>query len=301
MTAFDRSTVAVSGGDLVVIDEGEGPAVLLLHGFPTSSHLWRDLVPILAVRHRVIAPDLLGYGASEKPLDAPLDVTSQTTYARELLDHFGVDRVALVGHDIGGGVAQLLTGDKRVEAVALIDPIVHGAWPVEGVRRLQAKSDVDGSLVERFVRVSFDLGMGHRDRLSAEDAEAYLAPWRDEPAAFGRAARALDGQGLRGVHEDLARFEGPAFVLWGEDDPFLPSSLAEPLGESFPDAGVALLPGCGHYVTEDAPETVLPIVTQFLRNRYLGEAGHDHDHGPVGIDLGVSFDRPPPPDDLVDE
>ena len=303
MTSLDLKRARVSGGDMAFADEGDGPAVLLLHGLPTSSHLWRDLVPMLSVRFRAIAPDLIGYGASEKPAGAPLDVAAQAGYVRQLLDHLGVERFAVAGHDIGGGIAQLLAAEGGVEAMALVNSVAFDAWPVEGVRRLQAKADVNAALAERFVRASFDLGMGHRDRLAEADLEAYLSPWLAEPAALHRAARAVDGTALADMEATLKGLEIPAFVLWGEDDPFIPASVGERLWETLPQAGIALLPGCGHFVTEDAPETALPILAQFLRNRYLGEAGHDHAdaEGPVAVDLGVSFERPPPPTGLEDE
>lgn len=297
MSELDLHRVRVSAGDMAYADEGDGPPVLLLHGLPTSSHLWRDLVPMLSIRFRAIAPDLLGYGASDKPADAPLGIEAQARYVRELLTYLGVDRFAVVGHDIGGGIAQLLAVDPGVEAVALVDAIGFDAWPVDGVRRLQAKDEADASLVERFVRGSFDLGMSHREVLSERDLDAYLAPWLADPPALLRVARALDGEGLRAI----PAIDAPSFILWGEDDPFLPASLAERLWEILPEAGVALLPGCGHFVTEDAPETALPILAQFLRNRYLGETGHDHAGGPVPVNLGVSFDRPPPDAGLEDE
>src|SRR3712207_6016496 len=100
-----------SGGELAYTDTGEGPAVVLLHGFPLSSVTWRSLAPALARRFRVIVPDLLGYGASDRPAHAPLDLSAQARYVRELLEHLGIDRTALVGHAHGGGIAQRLALD----------------------------------------------------------------------------------------------------------------------------------------------------------------------------------------------
>ena len=87
---LDRRRVRVSGGELAVVDQGEGKPVVLLHGFPTSSHLWRDVVPLLATRARAVAVDLLGYGDSEKPSDRPLGIRAQARYVRELLGRLGL-------------------------------------------------------------------------------------------------------------------------------------------------------------------------------------------------------------------
>lgn len=295
MTA-ERRRFRSSGGNLAYVDAGEGPPVLLLHGFPTSSHLWRDLVPLLAPRFRVIAPDLLGYGWSDKPTDADLHLRAQAGYVRELLAGVDADRPAVVGHDIGGGVAQLLALGDVVGTMVLMDAVSFDSWPIEGVRMLQAARDEDVTeeFVERIVGFTFDAGMGHRDLLSDEDLERYVEPWRDDPDALVRAARGIDGQGLVGTEDRLSSLDLRALVVWGEEDPFQPAAWAERLGEVIPGATVALLPGCSHFVSEDAPETVLPLVADYLGTHHLG-ARHAH-RRPTPVDLGISLGRPGPDD-----
>jgi pimeloyl-ACP methyl ester carboxylesterase len=110
---------------------------------------------------------------------------------------------------------------------------------------------------------------------------------------FTRIVAGFDGEGLVGLEPRLAELEIPAFVLWGEDDAFLPAELAERLGDALPWASVALLPGCGHFLLEDAPETVAPLIVQWLRTQYLRlPQAHAHDEGAVTVELG----RRPPED-----
>jgi 2-hydroxymuconate-semialdehyde hydrolase len=294
---LDKKRVAVSGGEMAVADEGDGPGVLLLHGFPTSSHLWRDLVPILAPRFRAIAPDLLGYGDSDKPEDASaLTIRAQAGYVRELLEALGVDEFAVVGHDIGGGVAQVLALEGGVRTMALLDSIAFDTWPIEGVRMLQEATpeQTTTDFAEGVVALTFDLGMGRRDRLADEDLQEYLRPWRADPPALVRAARGIDGIGLLGTEDRMAELDTRTLVVWGEDDPFQPSDIADRLGEVLPGATVAVLPGCSHFVLDDAAETVAPLISEYLKVHYLGER-HGHG-GPVPVDLGVSFERPEPED-----
>jgi len=277
-----RKRFASSGGELAYVEEGDGPAVVLLHGFPTSSFLWRAFVPPLAARFRVIAPDLLGYGDSDQPADADLSMTAQTGYVRELLESLGVQRFAAIGHDLGGVVAQLLALEGSVEALVLLDAAAFDAWPIEGVRMIQATEPAQETpeLVEQLMRLTFDLGMGHADRLTNQAVDAYLAPFEQEAGARGffRAVRAIDGAGLVGRDEELARLDIPVMLLWGEDDPFIPTEVAERLNELIPTSTLALLPGCSHFVTEDAPETIVPLVYEYLRARYLHEPhGHQHE------------------------
>jgi 2-hydroxymuconate-semialdehyde hydrolase len=295
MTVPERRRIRLDAGEIAYLDEGEGPAVVLLHGFPTSAHLWRDLVPMLAPRFRAIAPDLLGYGQSSKPEDvAALTIRAQAEVVRDLLRRLGVDGSAVVGHDIGGGIAQLLAFEGGVRTMVLADSISFDSWPIEAVRMIAGASDgqVTEEIVADVAALAFDVGMGHRERLADEDLEEYLRPWRADPVALVRAARAIDGVGLRDAEDRLRALDQRVLVAWGEDDAFQPAEWAERLGELLPGATVALLPGCGHFITEDAPETVLPLIARYLETHELG--GHAH-AARTPVELGISFQRPAHP------
>ena len=124
MTSPEPTRFPSSGGQLAYLDVGDGDPVLLLHGFPSSSATWHELAPALARRFRVIAPDLLGHGLSDRPTHAPLDLRAQARYVRELVDHLGLGRLAIVGHGHGGGVAQLLALEGAdVGAMVLVSTV----------------------------------------------------------------------------------------------------------------------------------------------------------------------------------
>jgi pimeloyl-ACP methyl ester carboxylesterase len=290
-----KRRAAVSAGEIAYVDEGEGAAVVLLHGFPLSSHAWRAFTPLLAARFRVIAPDLLGSGDSDKPDGPPLHIRAQAGYVRELLAGLGIGRFAVIAASHGGGVAQLLALDgEGVEAMVLLNPICFDLWPSEQLRDVQRNEPAVAyteSLVRALVTTALDLGMGHREKLGEADVEEFLRPWLgpDGVAAFFRAAAAIDGIGLTGREDDLARLEIPVLILWGEEDPFLPIGAADRLNEAIPTSTLGLLPGCGHFLAEDAPETVAPMVYEYLRARYLMEP-HGHEGGIARIQL----ERRPP-------
>jgi pimeloyl-ACP methyl ester carboxylesterase len=146
-------------------------------------------------------------------------------------------------------------------------------------------------VAERLARRAFEVGTERKGLLTTADVDVYLAPWLADPAALFRAARGMDGQGLGGVLASLAARGVPIFVMWGEEDAFNPAGLAERMLEELPGATVALLPGCGHLVTEDAPTTVGPLIYEFLRRWYLRE---DHaGHGPGSSPVPVFLERPP--------
>ena len=106
-------TVGTGAGLVAFHDEGEGPPVLLLHGFPASSWQWRDFLPLLAARFRVIAPDLPGAGASRPADGVTLDLSTLAGAMRELVDSLGIERFAVVAHGVGAGVAQVLVIEQN--------------------------------------------------------------------------------------------------------------------------------------------------------------------------------------------
>jgi 2-hydroxymuconate-semialdehyde hydrolase len=295
VTELEKRRARVPGGELAYLDLGdpEAPPVLMLHGFPTSSYLWRNLAPLLSPWMRVLAPDLLGCGDSPARLGAELHIRAQTRLVRELLGTLGVETFAVIGHGHGGGVAQLLALEGGAGGMVLIDSVAFDSWPSEASRRLQTLSPEERT--EGAAREALDRflakAMGHPERLTEDDRAEYLRPFLGEEGAraFFAGIDAADGLGLVGTEDALRALEIPVLVLWGDEDPYLPPLLGERLADALPMSTLAFLPGCSHLLPEDAPETVAPLVFEYLRSRYLGTP-HTHAGGPVVLEVGR---RPP--------
>jgi pimeloyl-ACP methyl ester carboxylesterase len=294
VSAVDKRRANISGGAMAYVDAGDGAPVLLLHGYPLSSHLWRAFIPMLARGTRVIAPDLIGCGDSGGDAAAELDVRSQAGYVRELLAGLGIDSVALVGHGSGGAIAQVLSLDGiDVRAIVLIDSPAFDLWPTEEMR--QSSTIPTG---ERTPRLVADLVAGtlqrgiHRGHLPEEDLREYQRPFADPEGvrSYFRAAAQADGGFLAAATAKLGDLDVPVLLLWGEEDATVPPAVAERLQDAVPTASLALLPGCGHVLPEEAPDTIGPLLWEWLRARYL-RLGHDHaPAGPVVVSVGR---RPP--------
>lgn len=250
----------------------DAPAVVLLHGFPTSSRLWRSLQPALVPAMRSVAPDLFRTDGA--------DVDRETEAVRALLDDLGIASCAVVGHGHGAAVARRLAAVLDVRALVLIDDI-------EGA----AIGDLDATDVSRAFADLFAEGLGHPERLPLEVLEAYAAPFVADPDLFGRVGAALARRADPPPSADV-----PTLLLWGEDDPYAPVERAERLADAIPGATLAVLPGCSHFLPDDAADTVVPLVVEWLRGRYLGSP-HRHAEGPVEVFLGR---RPPPEAERMD-
>jgi pimeloyl-ACP methyl ester carboxylesterase len=293
---LQRRRASVSGVDMAFIEEGdpENPAVVFLHGFPTSSFLWREFVPLFAPWTHVIAPDLLGCGSSGMPEEAELHIRAQAGYIRELLAALGVDGFAVVGHGHGGGIAQLLALDGGVGAMVLVDSIAFDAWPSETTKALHrlAPQERGQEVVRQAFEAFLDQAMAKPERRTDDLREAYLAPFVGEEGvrAFFRGVDAADGLGLTDREDELATLGCPTLILWGEEDPYLSVEVGEQLNDAIPTSSLAVLPGCSYLLPEDAPETIAPLAFDYLRSKYLGRP---HSHGEPGA-VAISLERRPP-------
>lgn len=303
MSFVDKRRTETSGGVMAYVDAGEGNPVLLLHGFPLSSFLWRSFVPLLSQGTRVVAPDLIGCGDSEARIDAALDLRSQAGYVRELLAGLGIESAAAVAHGSGGALAQILALDGfDFRAMVLIDSLAFDLWPTPEMQALLATPHEQRTsrLLGGIVAEAFELGMRRR-RLSDEDLREYQRPFAapEGVRAYFRATEQADTGFLAHSDAGLGALDIPVLLLWGEEDAFVPPAVAERLQDAMPTASLALLPGCSHFLPEEAPGTIGPLLWEWLRARYL-RLGHDHaaSGGPVVVSLGR---RPPIEQEFLEE
>ena len=145
--ADDRRRAPTSGGELAYTDDGDGPVVVLIHGFPQSSFVWRDLGPLLSSRFRVIVPDMLGSGDSDKPEhDSRSGSSRRPATSASCWMVSEIERYAVIGHSVGGGVAQLLALDHHgVDAMVLMSSTAFDAWPTLLTREIQRTPPDQGS------------------------------------------------------------------------------------------------------------------------------------------------------------
>ena len=147
ITQITEDHTYIDGHKIVFREQGAGSPVILLHGIPTNSLMWRDIIPQLAKTHRVIAPDLLNYGQSAKPESTDVSINAQSRMLVKLMDAIGAPRADIVAHDIGGGVAQLMaiTHPEKIRKLVLIDTICFDSWPIPEFEPLQ-KPDAEAKM-----------------------------------------------------------------------------------------------------------------------------------------------------------
>jgi len=270
----DRQTatmVRVDGHGLEVAYYGSGPdrspadTLVFLHGIPTWSFLWRDVAPAFEEEYRVIAPDLLGYGNSASGEGFDRSIRAQEAMVEALLDELGEERVTLVAHDIGGGVALRLAAHspERVDRLVLSNAVCYDSWPVEFVSDLglPGTADRDHEAVMATVRGAFELGVYADD---AEEAfvEGMVAPWDSEQGQVSLSRNAVATNTNHTTELDYGAIEADLLCLWGKDDSFQPPAYGERLAEEVGGEVVEL--AAYHWVVQDRPEEYAEEVTEFL-------------------------------------
>ena len=272
--ALDR--INVDGLEIGYRELGDGPPVLLLHGWPTSSHLWRDVMPAIARANRVIAPDLPGFGVSDKPLGVTYDFDLFERAIDALLAALGVDRVGLAVHDLGGpiGLHWTVRNPERVTALALLNTLVYPQFApsvMEFVATLTTPGKREQATspegLAELAREVMPPGFERLDELT----EAVAAPF-DTPEsrrALADAGVGLSFEGFLEIEQKLPTLTMPVRIVYGEDDRAL-TDVAETMARvarDLPQAVVTPLPGRGHFIQEEVPEQVGELLAEFFSGR----------------------------------
>ena len=273
---FSPHYLELEAGRMHYVDEGEGAPVLMLHGNPTWSFLYRHLIRHLSSRYRCVAPDYLGFGLSDKPAGWSYHPRDQAAAVETLIERLDLADITLVVHDWGGpiGLSCALQQPDRVKRIVLMNTWM---WPLNDKPRFVLFSKGLGGpvgrfLIERynfFARVVLPLCFGRWSRLSQSAYRHYTAPL-DRPAARKGSwvfARELVGAStwLEQCWRQREKLAGkPALILWGMKDPAFRQAELARWQSLWPTAQVEHLPTVGHYVPEELGPSLGGRVASFL-------------------------------------
>jgi pimeloyl-ACP methyl ester carboxylesterase len=272
----DLLRIPVGPGSVHVERYGRGgEPVVLLHGFGTSSFLWRNIAPTLTLAgFTAFAMDLLGYGESDRPMDADYSIAAQTEYVDRALAGLQVTNATVVGLGIGGGIAQRLatTRPARVRRLALINSVAFEECPGRDVRSIQLGTARFALRVSQGVlgaapllKQVLEVGVARPEAMPARLVARYLAPYAGSDGvihllALARALRADDVESL-----PLGRLTAPTLIVWGEAEPWLDGGLPERLQRAIHGSRLVRVAQAGRLVPEDSPEVLAQLLTEHAR------------------------------------
>jgi pimeloyl-ACP methyl ester carboxylesterase len=271
--------ISVDGHRYHYVDEGQGEPLLLVHGNPTWSFYWRNLITKLSAEYRVIAVDHIGCGMSDKPPKYSYELRQHVDNLAQLVEHLELENITLLAHDWGGaiGVGAALAAEQRYRRFVMFNTAAFRSqrmpWRI-GVCRTPVLGQWAVQGLNAFALAALRMAVAHHDRMTPEVRAGLLAPydsWEHREAIY----RFVMDIPMSAAHPSYAKLleieqglpslsSRPWMFIWGMKDwCFTPAFLSRFL-EFFPQAEVHRLADAGHYVVEDAYERIVPLVENFL-------------------------------------
>jgi len=275
---FELKETALHGHRVAYRSAGSGPAIVLVHGITSTSATWERVIPYLATRFTVIAPDLLGHGQSAKPR-GDYSLGAYASGVRDLMVSLGHERATFVGHSLGGGVVMQLAYQfpERCERLVLVDsgglgrevnlllraatlPFSEVVLPVLASTRLLGAGRGVGRLFGRLgLRAGTDMAELAKGHASLADAEAR--------AAFVHTLRTIVDPGGQRVNASDRLYLAqnvPFLLVWGERDPIIPVRHGRAAHELVPTSRLEVFEDAGHFPHVDDPQRFLDVLLDFI-------------------------------------
>lgn len=265
-----RYTYESSYGDVAYDSLGDGPPLILVHGTPWSSYVWRNVAPTLGETHSVYVYDLVGYGQSEKFDGQNVSLGIQNEVLKELIEHWNLETPAIAGHDFGGATVlrTRLLNDIQFPQIALLDAVSLRPWGTSFYEHVREYEEAFAGLpdyIHRAVVRAYIEGAFVKE-MDEEALAPFIEPWlgpRGQPAFYRQIAQ--NGPEYTDEIEDrYTVIEDPVLILWGEQDEWLSPDIGRRLHERLPMSKFETIPNAGHLIQEDDPDSVTRHLSEFF-------------------------------------
>jgi len=257
-----------SYGNIYYEITGQGEPLLLLHGTPFSSLVWKDIKVKLHDRFQVYTFDLLGYGRSEKAQRVSLDV--QNKVLCELLDHWGLQQPNAVAHDFGGAtlLRSMIIDGRVYRKIMLIDVVALSPWGSPFVQHVRDHENVFAGIPDYIHKAMVEAYI--KDALytdvSEKDIQYLVEPWlgKEGKEAFYRQIAQMDPSYTVELEEHYGNLNCPTRILWGEKDNWIPLSLGRKLHDMIPQSSFLNVPDSNHLMQIDQPGIIIDEIRTYF-------------------------------------
>lgn len=276
MQTHQYKSLQLSDGQLLsyyaINENNAATPILLIHGLPDACDSWNAIAAILGHSRPVYAVDLAGYGYSERPETYDVSLLAQAKYLADFLDKLGLKRVVLVGHDIGGGIAQIIAArnPQRIDRLVLINSVIDDYWPVLETRLLCVPllGLMSMTLMERLMW-KYIITKGFFNRKMVTDALIHrYRHWYQ--GSLGRRrlirnARALKSADLTLLSDSIRILPIQTLILWGREDRYLDAEPAKKLCREMTHCRFVYIDDAGHYLLDEQPQRIADGIEKFLK------------------------------------
>jgi 2-hydroxymuconate-semialdehyde hydrolase len=265
----EKHTTTIQQHEMFYRTMGQGKeTIVLMHGIPTHSYLWVQIMNMLSDEYQVIAPDLIGFGQSSRAKSEEITLPKQAEYIIELLDQLQILKAHFIGHDLGGGIAQILATKytNRVASMVVCDGVTYNNWPlpmVVSIRKPTAPEfEPTPLLIERMLRG----GLYHQHLATPNLIEQFTSPFAHLLGGkeLQMASFALDHHQTQDLVDELPSINMTSTFIWGEHDPYIPPYWAYVLKDVIPNSEIRLISDASHYCMIDNPIEVYQSIINHL-------------------------------------
>ena len=254
---------------------GEGEPILFIHGFPTSSYLWRNIISEISEKYKVIAIDLPGYGKSDKRIDDSYSFRYYNLVLTTFLDNLKIDNITLGVHDLGGpiGLYWMVQNMEKVKRLILFNTLIYSkfSWAVKlfglatiipGIR--------DWLTSQNGIKKAIQLGVYNKEKLTEDIIRNYQSPFLNKISrkVLLKSVQRLSMKGFKEIENKLHLFKGPIQIIYGENDKILPrvGHTMKKAKKNLPQSNIRSIPNCGHFLQEDFPKQISNTILEFMKN-----------------------------------
>ena len=274
---FKSNFITIAGQQMHYIDEGEGPVVVMLHGNPTWSFFYRNVINDLKGKYRVIAPDLLGMGLSDHPTDAHYRASDRIEHIQEFIDTLGIKNFSLLMHDWGGsvGTGVAVRNVERIERIIYLNTTLTVTESLPKLIKTAASALFGKFLTKTTKRfLHFTTVLGVAKKLDKEIKKCYYLPYktRARRTAIWDFVKDIPFDSTHPSYGDMLELatripdlhKKPVQIIWGLKDPCFHRDMLNNVAALFPQARVLEIPEASHLVLDDAPDLCLKTIRDFL-------------------------------------
>lgn len=264
----------VSGNNLNYFREGQGETILLVHGITTYSFIWAEIFHFLKTDFDVIAIDLPGCGDSDKSVQVDYSLKNQAKLLKEFIETLNIQKLHFVGHDVGGGIAQIFTVryPETVISSTFINTIAYDFWPVQPIIAMRTP------IIRQLAMATLDLGMFklivqrgvfHKEKVTPELMNYFFKPMQSKAGrkAFLHFAACLDNKDLIEIAGLIKKIKTPVLIVRGNADVYLGSNISAKLHSEISISKLVIIPDAGHFIQLDEPEKLAHILQQFIKEK----------------------------------
>ncbi|MCB1192887.1 MAG: alpha/beta hydrolase [Leptospiraceae bacterium] len=266
--------ISIGKNRIAYKQRGKGKKVILIHGVLSYSFLWDEVIEDLVDEFELIAVDLLGCGNSDKPKGVDYSIVAQAEMLKNLILQLEIAPLHLIGHDVGGGISQILATKypKLFIDLTLINSVGYGYWPVQPITtmRLPIIRRLTSSIVNpTLLKMVLGRAIYHKERLTPQLINKFWYPFQtpEGKAGFVQLIKCINNRMLIEITQNLRNLKLSTLIIRGDADAYLSRNISQELVKDIPNSRFEVVPFAGHFIQIDEPKLISRLMREFM-NEY---------------------------------